>query len=190
MKKAVVVMLMLVLGVASYANATLIDLRFSDGSYEKTLQPSEYTDIDLLIFLEDTDTIVASSVKWLVVEDPAEPPDFTITEYFTPLMMVMATPPGDSSGFPWTSNNMDFAGIHPGGGWIVVERFYIHCAAPSEDIISVDKANSFISPTTTEDYVLEWDPAGGGGSVTLHQIPEPASLALLALGGLALIRRR
>ena len=40
------------------------------------------------------------------------------------------------------------------------------------------------------DFALHYDNIGGIGSLTIEAIPEPATMSLLAIGGLALLRQR
>ena len=87
-------------------------------------------------------------------------------------------------------NNYAYPYPHiPGGGWLLLATLDIHCTgAESVHDIFVDEANpSGIYLTDPSGVELDVVLLGG---VTVNQIPEPASLALLALGGLALIRRR
>jgi hypothetical protein len=71
---------------------------------------------------------------------------------------------------------------------VLVVTLDIHCAfEPSEDIIKANPAN--LPAAYASDYVTPLT-MGATNELTVTQVPEPASLALLALGGLALIRRR
>ena len=72
---------------------------------------------------------------------------------------------------------------------VLLATLYFHCTGePSFHTIYTDNfgAAAFIQNGAGVDYVGALFDA----SLNIEQVPEPASLALLALGGLALIRRR
>jgi len=73
---------------------------------------------------------------------------------------------------------------------VLIATFDIHCnGTPSETDIFYDETTILIFANTLG-QPLTLDASDAIAGVHVSQIPEPASLALLALGGLALIRRR
>ena len=79
--------------------------------------------------------------------------------------------------------NGQFSGA-PNG--IVYDEIWIHC----DGIVDVDVIGGpgNYGGGTYDIYGNPYE--GGFGSVTIWQLPEPMTLTLLGLGGLALIRRR
>jgi len=82
----------------------------------------------------------------------------------------------------------------PAAGIVVLDHILWHCDGQPNDVtITVEDLDpGEVTYTQEVDWVngtfqpLTWDTAG----VIVHQIPEPMTLTLLGLGGLALIRRR
>jgi len=73
------------------------------------------------------------------------------------------------------------------GTGILIDHFLMHCDAPGDVIISV-LPNTAAGGSLYVDGMTMYD--GDFGTAIVHQIPEPMTMSLLALGGLGLIRRR
>lgn len=85
---------------------------------------------------------------------------------------------------------------------MMFDHIGIHCDGPGDIIITVIPSGDdaagipdmyYGCPVVMSDgtgWVLGRDLAPVGGSIVVHQTPEPMTVALLGLGGLALIRRR
>ena len=76
------------------------------------------------------------------------------------------------------------------GEGILIDHFLLHCdqGLPANDvIISLGPGFSW-GGTIYVDGATQYD--GQWGSVTVHQVPEPMTAVLLAIGGLALLRKR
>jgi hypothetical protein len=77
-------------------------------------------------------------------------------------------------GFGYEISDSQFSGTNPGG---VAFIFRFHCSAPGDVTISL--YNTMVGDYETPDDVI-----------LIHQVPEPATIALLGLGGLLLRRRK
>jgi PEP-CTERM motif-containing protein len=79
---------------------------------------------------------------------------------------------------------------------VIFDHIPIHCLGDGDiEVVLTPAALAcpFGIPVVANDttgYALEADGAAVGGSITIYQVPEPMTMALLGLGGLALIRRR
>ena len=87
-----------------------------------------------------------------------------------------------------------FVAINPGE--TIFDHLNIHCTGPGPVVVTLRPATSTANPIGTPQY---WELDGSatvedleaaGSSITIYQIPEPMTMALLGIGGLALIRRR
>jgi hypothetical protein len=185
MKKLLV--LMLVLGMATVANAALtLDISVSgavanpDGSY--TIHPSDHLTLDI------------STPQGILVD--ADMGDF---------IMVCDTELGSISGGVIVNHNtwwVDFlsddavsagAPVPDGenGVWGSVGIFGYTIPATSLLFSGIDFHCEGLGTTVVNIYTHDWSEITGTlASVTIHQIPEPITMALLGLGGLFLRRRK
>jgi hypothetical protein len=90
------------------------------------------------------------------------------------------------AGKDYTVNTGSFGGM--GDGWLM-DHGLVHCDYDLEendvyvDIVGVDTAGGTMY-TDMSPYTGAWS------GITIHNVPEPMTIALLGLGGLALLRRR
>jgi len=186
MKKLLV--LMLVLGLASVANA--IDLKISvDGVVDPpdstiNILPSDYLELD--IYCASGYSSSADNTFWALVVD---------TAYGTITGGVVHIPPapGMSDMLGQSAAADYFPGLEPGedGPWgsiggppgstadpgIYYDGFEFHCEALGDAVVRLLGTVDFSSWVVYDTQVI-------------HQIPEPASMLLLGLGGLLLRRRK
>jgi hypothetical protein len=188
MKKMLV--LMLVFGLASTASAMTLQISVfnpTTGEYnpdpvdsEITLEPSQELLLDIHNpGVQDEDLYVA-----LVVEPAAGsitggvvhvPPAGDSTSWFGP--------GARGNGFPGLQGNEDgpwgsIAFVQVAGtAGIYVDDLLFHCEAPGEAVVRLLSTVDFGTARVHD-------------TLTIHQIPEPMTIALLGLGGLALLRRR
>ena len=212
MKKLLV--LMLVLGITSVANAGMLDLVIvSKGpgpdttvpippTSSITLLPSEWIDIDVvyhndegwyLFGMSGTIEMTGQGTGEFVIDDLTWPEgiwDFAAAgETYMSGMEIE----GDGDAGLWTSAKGD--GLPADGsteGVIVVDHILFHCTGLGDVIIQL-VLNDVWPPAETWEYdinVGELFEPGISAALTIHQIPEPMTVALLGLGGLFLLRRR
>jgi hypothetical protein len=201
MKKLLV--FMLVLGLASLANATIngVSLRVA-GPYhgDSTYIPmqSEYQDVTD-ITLEPCDYI------WIGVYNPIDGTPGTNMQKDN-FMLGIVEPSPDTS---WTgAYKMYVPPLVPGcpeneyydvidfGGGIVLDVWYLQLTDGSPTTANLagilDAKQLHCDEPFSTDVVQLWDAdlTGVLDSVTIHQVPEPATIALLGLGGLLLRRKK
>jgi len=210
MKKLLV--LMLVFGIASVANAGIIDIVIVswgpgpdpvtgpiDPTKEITLYPSEWVNIDI-IYSTDIETqrlsqcfleVTLTGLATMYVDDLTFPedtwdPDPTFTPGITEVVAGKQYLLQYSEGMLLPSGGV----LYPGG--IAIDHILVHCdGQPGEVIITI--ADAAVGGVGS----MESNPPGMvgmgltlGGPITIIQIPEPMTVALLGLGGLFLLRRR
>lgn len=180
MKKVLV--LLLVLGMASAASAALqISLNGDPEPVDSELWLLEgetalldiWTDADLQMFAGGSwqlvvGTDVGSIVPGAVLEYGG---------YGTPPQTVDAAAVISPAGMEgiWGIYSA-FAGAD--AGTVLYDQILFTCEGEGDAIIQLWDAPDGAAPTTMHDQII------------IHQIPEPATICLLGLGGLALLRRR
>ena len=158
------------------------------GLHELKLTPSQTASIELWATVSPGDTVATANIAWNILE--SSPGGFTI------LSREIATGWYDfiSDPFPQPSTYLHgfFTGEGAGNstGTFLLERYVIHELNTYAAAISVVASNPLnpsqlteINDETSAHSVILPSP------LVLHGIPEPAALALLALGGLPALRR-
>lgn len=184
MKKLLI--LMLVLGVASMANATL---QISVGAdqdpldTEYTVLPSETIMLDIWT---DADIGAFENVTWALVTADDEA---TIT---TGLGLIAGyTVMGNVQDMSWGPEGINgrfggyFAGMsgNPTAGATLYDEFTFHCVNDEKDaVIELWQLQDLGGDQWGFETLLD--------SAVIHQIPEPMTMVLLGLGGLLLRRRK
>lgn len=210
MKKLLV--LVLVLGISSVASAVgTVDLVITSwgpgpdpvtepipATHDITIGPSEWVNLDIIYTPDPTApnpplnqlsvTIALTGLGTLDLSDPTLPPDAWDSMFSTGITEVEA-------GKVYTAEyTMGFFGIGVQQG-IALDHILVHCDSdqPPGNVVTVSITDYIVGSVGTQ----EGPPPGGPysipdvvGRVTITQIPEPMTLALLGLGGLFFVRRR
>ncbi|MHC4155893.1 MAG: PEP-CTERM sorting domain-containing protein [Planctomycetota bacterium] len=186
MKKLLV--LMMILGLASSANAIVLEISFQGqtdlADSDIYVDPSVEYELDIYghgmmptgddvywALVVDTTTATISGGTVLV------PPAGSLSSWFgnnaasAGIPGLMANEDG-----PWGS--FAVAPAETAGPGIYANGFIFHCEAPD-----IDAVVRLITTPDFANYIVQ-------DTMTIHQIPEPMTVALLGMGGLFLLRRR
>jgi hypothetical protein len=193
--------LLALLGVAvfaSTASAATLEMTFSQSAGGPeigdviTVGPSEIFWVDLWLILAPSETL--GTYFYGFNTDIPTGGDFT-WETFIPGPDIIETQQPDFVGGieNWTGSGYYnfYAGAPPHGVPVLLGSFDFHCTGQeSITLIHVDPdpLHAFFQGDLVTPLVVDKTDAIAG--VTVIQVPEPASLALLALGCVALVRRR
>ena len=185
MKKLLAVMLIFCM--ASFANAMTLQISAGGNLDPQDTEISLFPTETIVLNIHSPDGYAAGSradVYWSLVVDPTygtitggmmtgvAPPDGGI--YGNDALANAMSPDGVSDG-PWgAAMNIANTYIAPG---IYFDDFIFHCEAEGEALVKLWSTPDFAT-FTMEDQLL------------IHQIPEPATMAMLSLCGLFLLRRR
>jgi hypothetical protein len=181
--------LVLVLGMASMANAALTLSVSRDGG--QTYEPAVSSEITLLV----------SETIWIGIGNDASVPGGWVAAPGIPAPGNVPNELGE-----WTGNHLIYSppGLTTASATWVADYYgtiyydldywslnnSVPSTVPSEPGV-VFGLEFHCKGVGDVDIVLPSDPFGNPEAIlTIHQIPEPMTMALLGLGGLALIRRR
>jgi hypothetical protein len=187
--------LVLVLAISASANAGIVDLQISgfgaagamtpiNPVSQYTIAPSQYVWIDI-IYSDQGGSDLFSLDSYLQVSGPGT---ISFTENTYPAGAWDMTWPGSGAftdaGGPYVTvtAGLTAAGVANG---IAVDHILLHCEGPGDvTVVPV------LSDAHGGSYDFEFSTPSVGAGVTIHQIPEPFTMALMGLGGLVALRRR
>ncbi|MFC1738650.1 PEP-CTERM sorting domain-containing protein [Planctomycetota bacterium] len=203
MKK--IISLLMILSLATVANASLFEISVNGeiAGDEITIAPSDYIDLDVYFggvqYMGGDLVLQLSNAQAELI-----PQDFT---HITPVPTDVAPGPGEyimdvAWEGPWQliDATKDWALFSGGnvtnntmGPYTLLDNIVLHCLEATDVILElVAFSDQVYLDDTTEEMTMI--PGHGQGTIldrlTIHQIPEPATIALLGLGGLFLRRRR
>jgi hypothetical protein len=175
--------LLLVLTVTSVASATLqisVNGNLEPVDSEIIIEPSDVITLDIW-----TDAVINpfEAITWMLVCDVtggtisggvSVHPAMTISGPTTQFPAIV--PPQGEEGIWGIAANTTITPVP--AGTVLADLIEFHCERPGDVVISLYDAPDGSPPTQLFD------------SVIIHQIPEPASMLLLGLGGLLLRRRK
>lgn len=187
-------LLLFIVATPAIAQEIAIDLRFGDGSHETSLDPGGLTTIELWATLEAGAGLVTAETAYLTVETANEygsvVPGFTVLgKSHHPTFFDIGSLPVPADSVEFGAYKSFLLGSLIGDGQpTLLESYSISCAGPGDVEISLllddpDRVTAYNSGSFDYDIT-------GVTSILLHQTPEPTTLALVALGGLAIGRRR
>ena len=211
--------MLLVLGLASFANATPVmnfDLVPTPGQSGHgfdpgdDLMPSEWVEIDVVY--TGNVPLWSSGMLYITIDGAGEwcgddsssydPPGLPIEDVWTWHVNFEAGVSGIKSMTKVDSKNIEIGGVAAfyifvaiQSGETIFDHLNVHCTGFGPFVVTLTPATSTANPIGTPLYwesatELREDLQAGGSSITIYQVPEPMTIALLGIGGLGLIRRR
>jgi len=182
--------LMMVFGIASVANAGLqisVNGNQDPIDSEITLLPSEELVLDIWI---DAPIDPFTGYTWAIVADTSlatisggvpVSQSVAVNQVNGPTQEAAAViPPEGHEGIWGSMFNVD-SSPHGTPGETMVDEIILHCEAKGDVTVGLWE-------NIPDGEPFGWDTVTD--TVTIHQVPEPATIALLGLGGLFLVRRR
>ena len=190
--------LVLILGLASMANAALeLSINGLPAPDDITLQPSDWIKLDVLV---GADHLLAGGDLAVILSNPQGHLEYDGVTFIIqpPTVFPFGTFPNNWDG-PWqvqassTPQQVNFNGGNASnntiGPYVLMDNLWFHCDEPTDVIIDLVAISDIVHFDETGEPVADYIAGSLIDSIYVVQ-PEPMTLSLLGLGGLALLRRR